>query len=409
MRWVDQQLEKSGLDDGAVLEFKLMFSCAQALIKNRTPVDPHCLADLASRHALDWSGFLDLLHANRLLPMALRALQIQGAGEPKPLMDALKRRCMQNTMHALKMTAELVRLTRLFSDNGIRVIAFKGPALSVQVYGDPTMRFCTDLDLLLAREDHERAERLLLQEGYDYLPGEIPCKAGLAHGRIFTHTHLVHREHQVHVELHFHLCHDASAPAFQFDDLWRERDTVSIANTEIPTLPLPLHGVYLAIHGESHSWERLIRLYDIAVMLDSMKPEDFTGLMALAERYGQKQRFMRTLLLAHLFFDIRIPDSSLGLLADHRVMTYMGLALQMTIAPWTGMEESWGHRYWLKKRVRWVACIAAREKWHYLLSHFLPQYDDITKVPLPEPVFFLHYLLRPLWVLQRKAKDMFTV
>jgi hypothetical protein len=394
--WLDRQLNKSRLDDQTVLEFKLMFACAEVLLKNSGAPDPRHLAGLIAHHSPDWRNFLDLLHENRFLPVACRALHaLRGLGDVDSLSNAVRERWKRDSVHMLKMTAELVRLVKKLSDNAIRVIAFKGPALAMQVHNAANMRLCKDLDLLVAPEDHERAERVLLQEGYSYPLGEIPFKASLRRRLASSHTRMIHWENRTEVELHFDLMHEVFPSVWPFDVLWRERASVPIADTAVPTLSLPLHGLYLCLHGEKHSWERLIRPYDIAAVVDAMGQGGATDLMALAEHYGQKTRLMKSLLLAHLLFGLKIPETPMRIMSDRRVRIYMELALQMIVAPR-------GRRYWLIKRVRWAACATAREKWRYLAAHFLPEDVDIARAPLPKQLFSLHSFLKPFWTFRRK-------
>ena len=74
---VDRQLARSGLDPEAALEFRLMFSCAAALLKNSPAGPPGALDRLAALHGPDWGRFVNLLHENRLLIPALRASAVR--------------------------------------------------------------------------------------------------------------------------------------------------------------------------------------------------------------------------------------------------------------------------------------------------------------------------------------------
>ena len=401
--WLDRRLEESGLDGRTLLEFKLMLACAEALLKTRGPADPRRLAGLAARHGRDWSGFLELLRENRFLPVVGRALGASGgidAGDP--LTETVLSRWKKDSVRMMRMTSELVRLIGILSDRAIRVLAFKGPALAIQIYGAANMRLCKDLDLLVAPDDHERAEKLLLQEGYAYPPGEIPRKAGLAHRVAAFHTHLIHREHRTQVELHFNLLQGTFPALMTFDALWRERASVRISGADVPVFPLPLHGLYLSFHGEQHSWERLIRPYDLAAVVDALGPEKTAGLLELAERREIKSRLLKALLLAHLMFGVIIPEAPLGLMSDRRVRAYLGLAARMSFAPGAAAEPPLGRRYWLRKRVRWAASDRGRERWRYFASHFLPEDADMARVRLPKRLVFLHSFLKPVWTLKRK-------
>lgn len=401
--WRSRQLAKSRLDERTALEFELMFACGEALLKGRGDPDPGRLAGLAARHPPDWRRFLELLHENRFLPVVGRALRAaHGSGVPESLAGAVAERSKKDSLRALRMTAELIRLAGKFPESGLRFIAFKGPALAMQVHGDPALRLSKDLDLLVAPEDHERAERLLIKEGYAYAPGEIPFKAGLAHRIAAFHSHLVHRENHTQVELHFGLLQEALPAMPPFDVLWRERASVPIAGLAVPTLPLPWHGLYLILHGEQHGWERLIRPFDVAAVADALGPGGSAEMAALAESHGQRTRLRNGLLLAGLLFGRETREAEPERPADRRAEAYVERAFRLIVAPRPAAERPLGRRYWLRKRIRWAACLTAREKLRYLAGHFLPEDVDIARTNLPERLFFLHYALKPFWAFKRK-------
>ena len=406
MSWVDRELQEMHLGDERLLDFRTMFACARTLLENSETRDPRHLSGLLSLHSPDWHSFLDLLHENRLTPVAYRALRTLSVSEPNinALCDALKQRWQQNSALMLKVSAELVRLVRRFSENAIRVVAFKGPALAMQIYNQINMRSCGDLDFLVWPDDYERAERLLLQDGYTYLPGEVAFKRSVVRKPLTPHTCLVHQQNHTHVEIHFALLHETDSSAFNFDDLWGGRVFVPVANSTVPTLPLPLHALYLTIHGEAHGWGRLGWLYDVAAIVGRMSPEEIAGLIVLAEGYGQKIRLMNALLLTHLLFGLNnIPDGVRARMSNSSVRAYVKLALQMTTAPVERPERPLGHRYWLKKRIGWTGCATAREKWRRLAVFFMPIASDIVRFPLPDRLYGLHYFLRPFWALKRKV------
>jgi hypothetical protein len=405
MNWVDCELQKMKLNGERLLEFQLIFACAKTLLKNSETSDPRYLPNLLSLHSTDWRNFLELVHENRLTPFVYRVLRTLPETYINTPCDGLKQRWQRNSMHMLKMSSELARLIRRFSDNDIRAIAFKGPALSMQVYGEVNMRFCSDLDLLVSPDDYEKAETLLLQDGYAYLPGEVAFKRRVMRKPVSVHTHFVHPQNNTHVEVHFALLHGTDLSVFNFDDLWREQVAISVANTIIPTLLLPWHALYLAIHGEHHSWERLGRLYDIAAIIDRMSPEEIADLMVLAVQHGQKLRLMNALLLAHLFFGLNhIPEWARAKLSNARIRAYMGRVLQMTTAPMEFQERPIGRKHWLRHRIRWTACPTVMEKLRYLIVLFMPSEGDISRISLPDRLYGLHYFLRPIWVLKRKIE-----
>ena len=67
------------------------------------------------------------------------------------------------------MTSELIKVMKLFEENGVEYISFKGPVLSQLAYGDITLRQYVDLDILIKKEDLRKADNLLKKEFFLYL------------------------------------------------------------------------------------------------------------------------------------------------------------------------------------------------------------------------------------------------
>ncbi|HEY6078301.1 MAG TPA: nucleotidyltransferase family protein, partial [Polyangiaceae bacterium] len=82
----------------------------------------------------------------------------------------------------LALEAELVRVLGVLDP--IEAVAFKGPLLTRQIYGDLSERQSADNDLLVSSQDAQSALRALGVDGYRPLPFEVPERT-LAHtGRL---------------------------------------------------------------------------------------------------------------------------------------------------------------------------------------------------------------------------------
>ena len=69
-------------------------------------------------------------------------------------------------IHALYLTAELLRILRLLDAHAIRAVPLKGPALAQSLYGDLALREFCDLDVLVQETDLRKARGLLEAQGY---------------------------------------------------------------------------------------------------------------------------------------------------------------------------------------------------------------------------------------------------
>ena len=110
--------------------------------------DPERLFTTADRHGV--------------LPILARALSL--AGIPG---ETARARAREIAFRNLSLAAELVKLVGALRKLGIEVLAYKGPILGQQLYGDVTLRQFRDLDIVIAPADVMRTRDALCQLGYE--------------------------------------------------------------------------------------------------------------------------------------------------------------------------------------------------------------------------------------------------
>ena len=71
-----------------------------------------------------------------------------------------------NARRNLLLVGQLLMLLRLFKDNDIPIIPYKGAVLAASAYGDITLREFHDLDFLVQKDHLLKARDLLLSHGY---------------------------------------------------------------------------------------------------------------------------------------------------------------------------------------------------------------------------------------------------
>src|SRR6267143_738439 len=106
------------------------------------------------REGIDWDYFLALAWRHGLMPLTNKHLLTDFADcvPPGPLEKA-RADFRHNTARNLLLAAELCAVFEEFERRKIAAIAYKGPSLAQQVYGDTKLRSFVDLDVLVRRED----------------------------------------------------------------------------------------------------------------------------------------------------------------------------------------------------------------------------------------------------------------
>ncbi len=116
---------------------------------------------------VDFDELYSFVHSQRLDNICfdgIKYLDIQLGGELK---DKLASACKRNVAMMITQEAEKDRLTKAFTDTGIQFLPLKGWQLR-DMYPKPEYRYMSDLDILIHRDDRDRARSLMEKLGYKY-------------------------------------------------------------------------------------------------------------------------------------------------------------------------------------------------------------------------------------------------
>jgi hypothetical protein len=122
--------------------------------------------------ALDWDAMIARAENERLAPILYVALR--GGAAPAAVLARLRASWMGAECQQLLAGKQLRDIIGAFDAGGIESIVLNGPALAASYYPDPALRPFIDLDILVRREDRERALAILLARGYAH---EIPGRS----------------------------------------------------------------------------------------------------------------------------------------------------------------------------------------------------------------------------------------
>ena len=220
-----------------------------------------------------------------LLPLLNRWISVaRPAGVPPEVAREASTRAQLSALGGLRLTGELISLTRILEAAGVPVLALKGPALAVRAYGDVALRPQNDIDLLVRPKDIDRAlealatGRLLAFED----PGGGPG-GGVPRDRVPPCARRPERhlggtalgDHQATVRT----SRSTTRPG------GRDQHLVSLGGTQVRSLCNECTLVYLALHGGKHEWNHLRWVGDVAGVA-RLQPMDWDRVYAMAARSG---------------------------------------------------------------------------------------------------------------------------
>ncbi len=371
-----------------------------------------CALQAPSRAELDsanWSNVISLASNNRVMPLLYQGLKSIDDGSISPeIVHQCAMEYRDNAARAIQLTSALFDLLDQFKEAGIKVVPFKGPILAELAYGDLSLRETGDLDLLVRREDVVRAAQLLQALGHEPIfPTSTPREAAYLRQlrgdaranylRRHSEHHLVCRETQVNVDLHWAIALPEFSLRMDVAGMWERSRLVTIAGREVPTLSPEDSLLVLCVNGAKDCWERLDRICDIKQLLLHVKM-NWPEAIAIATRAGAARILRVGLLLASGMLCTEMPAEVSGWIENDEPAQRIARQIQHRM-----FDRS--HDAALSRANRSLFHLRLRERWRdrlgYCLLHLRPSVGDFAALPLPPSLSFLHYLIRPFRLLGR--------
>ena len=348
----------------------------------------------------NWDSVLAGARRHLLGSFVLSGLRACGATQvPSQVLAELRGGAQRAAMRSVDQMAEIGRLSRIFAAAGIRVMVIKGVALSAQLYGDPGLRGGRDIDLLVDPDRLTEADAIVAEAGYRRSVGPLSPRQSTEYRRRIKDNEYIHVVTGRPLELHHRLTDNAELLAWDFGELWDEREELHLGGTTVATLSRRRQSLYLCAHGGVHGWERLLWLVDLAALL--AEPAD-------ADAAGLGSAMLHAIILAHDWLGLPAAErhitrarSNARVAILHRILAhlYAGAAWHQmpSRVSWIGMlrYSLWArlYRLLLKSSWRYLATQVSRE-W------FTPA--DWHVVRLPDNLFWLYPFVRPAgWLLRR--------
>ena len=221
-------------------------------------------------------ALLDRLSFHRLDGLAHRAVSRlpQDAIDPW-LRSALRRRAQRLAAATLSQALALAEVLETLERRGIAVAVMRGLRSVESIYGDPALRPFEDHDLLVLPADRDAAGSALKRSGFDRAAGGLFRRGGVL---VDLHTDpLGARRRPAR-----HLLFRVSVP-----DLFERATRGLVAGAPSLLLEPEDELLLLAIHLVKHSFDRLVRIADLAHFLFHRRGDlDWTLLARRAQAWG---------------------------------------------------------------------------------------------------------------------------
>lgn len=281
-------------------EGKILLLCLHPTIDEQT--NQHITEII--NEGIDWNYLLKIADKHRVMAMVYRCLNnLTNLKIPAYISKQLRNSFLSNSKRNLLITNKLFKIISLFSKENIRVIPYKGTVLAGCVYGKLSLRQVYDIDIIIDRQDLESTRKLLISQGYQ-------LKENFDHEQSYFNP-----TNQVEIDVHWQFTPFYFPLKVSFDDLWQNRQILSLNNQKIETLSSEDLLFLLCIQIAKDCWERkqkieyLAKVSDIAQVIAKTPDLNWLELFNKGENQDTQRIIYFALILAHNLFKITLPDN----------------------------------------------------------------------------------------------------
>src|SRR4051794_33619704 len=251
----------------------LSLACA----RHAAGAEPASTVASAAADVSDLPLALDLAAAQGLGPLLARALRDGNASTRAA--ELARESIATSTARTLGQVRLLTRVCGALDAAGGRALPYKGPVLSLQLYGDVALRTSTDLDLVVPRAAYDTARAVLgslrlAPRGGHSVRQERTLFRWLGHASFGTGS-------DEFVELHWRFAPLQFPFALRPERALARASAIRIAGQSLPVMAPDALVVTLAMHGGRHLYERLEWLAGVSRLLLA-RPEAADELLAHA-------------------------------------------------------------------------------------------------------------------------------
>jgi hypothetical protein len=257
---------------------------------------------------LRWDVILERAVAHEVYPLLYRNFRrLAFPGVPTYVYTELEALYKINAFRNVQLAEELARVLTLLGGAGIPTIPLKGVTLAESLYGDPTLRVCADLDILVPRQAVAQAIGLLLTAGYESEFGERrfadPCsRGGIEYALVRWERGFLSL-----LEPHWGLLVGPRVDKAALEDLWAESHPQTFFGVPAYALSPEWEILFLVVHAARHSWQGLKWLVDIHEVC-SRGGINWEKLGAKAKRLGWEDMLWLTLSASRTLFCTPISE-----------------------------------------------------------------------------------------------------
>ncbi len=377
-------------------EIELLLACARVHL----PPNKIEFVQELSRQALDWEQVPVLAERHRLVPLLYRHLdEVCPSSVPGKVLDALRVSSERTAGRNLFLMWQLLELLDAFKAEGIEAIPFKGPALAVALYRNVALRPFDDLDLFVRKSDLPNIRAILTARGFR--PVYTFSGRQDAHYQD-SNCELCYLDEarRIAIDLHWGITPEYFSIFFEPQEWWERASVITLGDREVMALSPEDLLLYLCIHGAKHTWNRLLWLSDIAELIESSPTLRYDQVVERASARHLTRMLLLGVALSRDLLGVTLPESINAELARDQAIPLLVAGVKRALSEnFDGsMDMVSASTFRMNARER----VIDRVRYCVKLAT-IPTMNDWDWAPLPQWLFPLYYLLRPVRLLLQRG------
>jgi hypothetical protein len=339
----------------------------------------------------DWADVERRASAHGLVPWLARALSpadgVQNEAHASIIVAA-----NASAARTLGQVRRLTELVASLADVGVTALPYKGPALSLQLYGDLALRQSVDLDLVVPLDAYDTARGALVRRG---LPPRWGHSASQEHTLFAWLGHAPFGHGDEFVELHWRFADKRFPFALRADEVLRRAQQVRVAGRMLPLMAADDLLAALSMHAARHLFERLEWVSGVTRLLVAA-PMNPASLMAHAERLRARRTLAVSVHVAARLLDFPLDDAWRHALADDPTAQPLAERMVQELEAHELRDEPWVQGAALVRRYGGLVDTRMDRVRLYLHAALDPTAKDQETVALPDALVPLQRVLRPV-------------
>jgi hypothetical protein len=339
----------------------------------------------------DWTHVERRASAHGLVPWLGRALA-QGDGAVSDGHASILAAANASAGRTLAQVRRLGELVGALAEIGVTALPYKGPVLSLQLYGDLALRQSVDLDLVVPFDTYDVARAALLRRG---LPPRWGHSARQERTLFAWLGHAPFGKGDDFVELHWRFADRRFPFALDARDVLRRAQQARVAGRMLPLMAADDLLAVLSMHAARHLFERLEWVSGVTRLLVAA-PVDPANLMARAHALRARRTLAVSVHVAALLLDFPLDDTWRRALAEDRDAEPLAERMVRELAAHELRDAPWPDGAALVRRYGELVDTRMDRAWLFVHAALDPTTKDQEAVALPDALAPLHRVIRPL-------------